>query len=218
MVPLRIEFALQTPWCPPHQGLHLDGLIAWALVQIAQGQGEPVEYQAILDALPFERHTTPLGWVWKASLLRPTRTLARERRYMTARTAVDDMAERMRSGEIQGRAVTRIDTQRGLFKNEANWYTVEHVERVVGWCIADPDQIAQALDVITHIGRLSRLDHGRVGPDVVLEEDPLALTRWAERHMPEPGDGLVPVHGRLHPPYWMGEETTHVWRPPSLNV
>lgn len=212
-LPLRITFDVVTPWCPPALGLHLDGLIGWALVKEAESEGRFIEdYDAVLADLPFDRHETPSGWVWKASFVRPTHVHGTELRYMTAKTATEEFARRMVAGTIEGKPLTTIDTVRGPYKNAAEFYHIEHVDRCVAYCVGDPERIAPLLDQITHLGRRARLDHGRIGSFAV-DEDEQAVTLWRQRHMPEPENGHQPIMGRLQPPYWMGEGRTHVWRP-----
>lgn len=218
MTPLRIEWALATPWCPPALGLHLDGLLAWAMVQQAELDGSlPESYDAVLADLPLGKHQAALGWVWQASLVRSVGVRGSERRYMTSKTFAAPFAERMLDGRIAGKPLSTIDTVRGPYKNDAFWYTIEHAERCVAYCIGDPDRIAPLLDRITHLGKRGRMDHGRIelqdGLPALIVEDPDALTLWRQRHMPEPENGHLPVVGRLHPPYWKGEGVTTVWRP-----
>lgn len=217
-LPLRIEWALATPWCPPPHGLHLDGLIAWALVQeMTEEERLPPTFAEAIAELPFDRYSCSQGWVWKASMVRPVEVKGSERRYMTAKTAAYEFAERMHDGRIEGKPLTTVDMVRGPYKNDAFWYTVEHVDRCVAYCIGDPERIVPLLERVTHLGKRMRLDHGRVAPvDGMLAtvvEDEAALTRWRQRNMPAPDNGHQPVMGRLQPPYWQGEGATMVWRP-----
>lgn len=224
-IPLRIDWTIATPWCPPALGLHLDGLLAYAVVQEAERDGRQFEaYDELLSELPFERHESGAGWCWKASLLKPVTVRGSERVYMTAKTATQSMAEAMVDGQITGRSIKSIDTVRGPFKNDAFWYTIEHVDKIQAWCIGDPERITELLSLITHLGKRSRLDHGRIalrdhsaddegGLDFHVVEDSQARDRWTRRYMPEQVDGYVPVQGRLQPPYWQGEGAGLCWRP-----
>jgi len=212
MIPLRVGFSLTTPWCPTQQGLHLDGLIAWAMTQEAEHEKRPYTHEEILQDLPFERYVGEFGTVWKASLVLPTEILGSERRYLTSKTAGADLMQRSLAGQIEGRPINQVDTVRGVHKNDALWYTIQDAPRCEAYCVGDPDRIAGLLDYITHLGRRGRLDHGRV-EHIELAEDPDALERWKLRNMPEPVEGYATVVARLSPPYWMGEGTTTVWRP-----
>lgn len=225
LIPLRIEWRLDTPWCPPSQGLHFDGLIGFALKQEAEEQGrEFSDFQELLVDLPFAKHDTPSGWVWKASLVRPTHVRGTERRYMTAKTASQELARRTVEGGILGRPLSKVDTVRGAFKNDAFWYTLEHTVALQAYCVGDPERLLPLLDRITHVGKRTRMDHGRValkerndsqeaGLDFLVEEDPAALEKWKHRAMPEPMEGYVPFASRLLPPYWAGEGQQLCWRP-----
>lgn len=224
-IPLRIEWNLSSPWCPPAQGLHLDGLIGYALKQEAESTGRAfASFDELLADLPFQRHETASGWVWKASLVAPETVLGTERRYMTSKTATQGLAERTVDGLILGRPLSKIDTVRGVFKNDAFWYTLEHAPKLVGWCVGDPERLSALLDRITHVGKRGRIDHGRValrersdtseaGLDFTIDEDETALEKWKLRHMPEPIDGYVQIAARLLPPYWAGEDQQVCWRP-----
>lgn len=213
MIPLRIQWTLATPWCPPPVSLHLDGLIAWAMVKEAEDQGRFFEnYDEILSQLPFAKHESEAGWVWKASFIKPLQVLGSERRYMTTKTAVASMAELMTEGRIAGKPLTSIDTVRGPFKNDAFWYTIEHVDACAAYCVGDPERLAPLLDLVTHLGKRARLDHGRISA-FTMDEDASADRLWRNRNMPEPENGHQPIMGRLRPPYWMGEGQTQVWRP-----
>lgn len=216
-LPLRIDWTLVTPWCPPALGLHLDGLIGFAMLEEAEAKNRSfTSYDELLAELPFARHESLAGWCWKASLVRPAAVLGSERRYSTAKTSTAALAARTANGQIVGRPLTAIDTVRGPFKNDEIWYTLEHVEQCSAWCVGDPDRIVSLLDYITHLGKRGRLDHGRIDMDQThVVEDATALTRWQERQMPEPLHGYVPIVGRLQPPYWQGEGAGIVWRPES---
>ncbi|EQD66040.1 hypothetical protein B1A_08284, partial [mine drainage metagenome] len=87
-LPLRIDWTLVTPWCPPALGLHLDGLIGFAMLEEAEAQNQSfTSYDELLAELPFARHESLAGWCWKASLVRPAAVLGSERRYSTAKTS-----------------------------------------------------------------------------------------------------------------------------------
>lgn len=216
-IPLRIEWQLETPWCPTAQPIHLDGLIAWAKVDRALAEGEQFEsYDEILAELPFAKHETPAGWCWQASMLVPDGMHGVERRYLTAKTPI---AEIQLSIGLKGEGVimeggrATIDIQRDYFKPSALHYTLEHVERVRAWCVGDPDEIAPLLDRIRTLGKKGRLGHGRIAGEAEMHEDPAALEMWQHRLLPKPKEGYFPVNGRLRPPYWSGDDTTMAWRP-----
>lgn len=212
-VALRIQWDLATPWSPPPHGIHLDGLIARIIVEEHTREGTPFTYDGVHADLPFARHETPLGTVYKASLLQPEGIRGAERRYMTEKTSMQDLAERSADGELEGRPMKTIDTVRGPFKNGALWYTEQTIDALVAWCITDePDRLIPLLGAITHIGKRVRFDLGRVAK-LQVDEDPEALDKWRLRQMPEPVEGYVEILGRLGPPYWQAEGATTVWRP-----
>jgi CRISPR type IV-associated protein Csf3 len=222
MSPLRIEWTLDTPWCPPANPIHLDGLIAWAKVDRAIANGEAFEdYDEILCDLPFAKHETPTGWVWQASMLMPGKVSAVERRYLTSKTPVADiLSSTGKAGEasvIEGGRAT-IDTQRDYFKPSALHYTLEYVDTITAWCVGDVDEIVELLGRIKTIGKKGRLGHGRIVGDAKVEIEDYAFEYWKRRLLPEAQDGYFPVNGRLRPPYWKGNDTGVVWRPLDLLV
>ncbi len=211
--PLRITWKLATSWCRPARGLHLDGLLAWALVQEALHAGRVFEtFEEIICTLPLEKHTVGADWCWKASLIMPTGLRGVEMRYMTAKTNLADFAEKMTDGSILGKPLTTIDTVRGAYKLDAFWYSTEHADGCEAWCVGDPERITALLDHVHHLGKRGRLDHGRIELWSV-DEDAAAAEKWRLRAMPEPEDGFIPAVGRLQPPYWKGEGTRPIWMP-----
>jgi CRISPR type IV-associated protein Csf3 len=211
--PLRIEWQIATPWCPPALGMHLDGLLAWATIREAGREVcEVTADDSLLANLPFAKSESESGWVWKASLVEPHGVRGSERRYMTAKTASQEFAERMNDGRIVGKPLTEIDTVRGPYKNDAFWYTVQDIDSCVAWCIGDPARITELLGQVHNLGKRGRLDHGRIADFKVIEDED-ATMRWRRRNMPEPQEGYAPSVGRLRPWYWEGEGATQIWKP-----
>ncbi|WP_186214762.1 type IV CRISPR-associated protein Csf3 [Burkholderia gladioli] len=218
--PLRITWRLDTPWVPPAKGLHLDGLIAHALVQRAlqdeQSLSDDASFDSLLADLPFERHEGANGWCWKASLLQVS-VIGSERRYMTTKTPSQSIAEWTALGVISPKGGAKVDTVRGLYKAGAMHYPLEHVDTIHAWCVGDPDVIADLLSDIPALGLKTRLGHGRLtetdGMRFEMNEDAQAMTNWTLRNMPDEIDGYLPVAGPLRSPYWLRSAEQIVWRP-----
>ena len=230
-VPLRIEWRLATPWVPPSQGLHLDGLIAHAIVQRAVngagefGTGAQINYDDLLVDLPFAKFSgADLGeaepdgqrWVWKASLLEAD-VVGSERRYLTTKTPISAIAEHTASGLLSAKGGAKVDTIRGYYKAGAMHYTLEHVRSVSAWCVGDPDRLADLLGDIESLGSKTRLGHGAIreveGQLFSMVEDERALALWKRRLMPTPELDFVPVQAPLRSPYWRRDRAVLAWRP-----
>lgn len=216
-VPIRVEWRLRTPWCPPELGLHLDGRVARALYDGAMADGSFTTFDDLHAQLPFERYTSPdTGQsVWMASMLIPHAPTGFERRHLTRRTDVVAMSLAMspETPIIAGKPMSMIDTSRGFYKNASVYYSIQHVDRVYAYCIGDPDRLVALLGRVHSLGKRTRLGHGVVVETVKVVEDEEAWTKWRLRHMPEAIEGYAPVHARLEPPYWQGEGRVMAWRP-----
>lgn len=228
MEPLRIECRLATPWHPPAFGLHLDGLLAWSLVQDAKAaRADLVDYEAIISDLPLERHllaTHPGGGhsVWCASQFVPVGWLGQERRYMTAKTSVEDMSHWIGRKVVETKGGSTIDTARGIAKNSQAYYTVEHVRGLRAWCVGDRDAITDLLSRVRAVGVKTRIGLGTLLPyadgalwDVRADEQASQL--WRRRSSPERliEDSFRAI-GSWRAPYWQG--TDPIWRPMPLRI
>lgn len=215
-LPLRVEWTLTGPWCPPAYAIHLDGLVASAVVtrKIGADVADDAAFDELQSDLPFERE----GEVWKASILRPKRILHAERRLMTCRTPELLLSDLSEAGKLEGRRLTKIDTVRGPMKNAAFYSTAQTVDGLVAWCVADPDALADLLGDIKSIGKRRRLGFGQVAVDgLSIVEDPIANELWKRRNLPEQPkdtrDTYVEVINRLAPPYWRADGRRVVWMP-----
>ena len=221
MEPLRVEFQLVTPWSPPHGGVHLDGLVAWAVKEealrngtVPQGDGD---YAAIIADLPFEKHETDAGWCWKASMLRVLGYMGQERRYLTAKTPVTAMAIDIGRRVVEEKGGSYIDTVRGIGKNSAMYYTLEHAKGFEAYCIGDLDALTYLLGDIEAIGVKTRLGHGSLRPYndgklFRITRDESAREKWMYRNAPvKLTPDMHPCVGTCRPPYWRDKE--YVWTP-----
>jgi CRISPR type IV-associated protein Csf3 len=226
--PLRIECRLATPWFPPAFGLHLDGLLAWSLVNDTKSAGvELIDYQAIISDLPLERHllASQAGHgdaVWCASQFVPVGWLGQERRYLTAKTSGEDMAHWIGRHVVDTKGGSTIDTVRGIAKNAQAYYTVEHVRGLRAWCIGDLDAITDLLSRVRAVGVKTRIGLGTLLPyrDGSLWEvrpDEQASQFWRRRSSPERLiDDSFRAIGSWRSPYWKGTEP--IWRPMPMRI
>ena len=221
MEPLRIEFQLAGPWSPPLGGVHLDGLVAWAVKEEALRNGTVLQanedYAAIIADLPFEKHESPNGWCWKASVLEVVGYRWQERRYLTAKTPVLDMALAIGDRVVEEKGGSYIDTVLGLGKNAALFYTLEHAQGFEAYCIGDFDALSELLQHIAAIGVKTRLGHGSLQPYddgklFRITSDASAHEKWKRRNAPERlCDNMIPAVASFRPPYWKGKD--YCWVP-----
>jgi CRISPR type IV-associated protein Csf3 len=212
--------------------VHFDGLLALQVVQeslrVASPPSPPVasqqhsgddgvDYAALIEDLPLEKYESDSGWCWKASKLTAVNYLGQERRYLTAKTPVNDMARKIVDGVVEAKGGSIIDTQRGIGKNSSLYYTLEHVAELHAWCVGDRDGIDYYLSRLRAVGMKTRLGHGALtefddGKLFRIVDDEDARTKWQLRNLP---DRLMPAMypgvGATHPPYWKNK--SYCWLP-----
>jgi CRISPR type IV-associated protein Csf3 len=225
MEPLRIDCRLAGPWCPPAFGLHLDGLLSWVLVEDAKkARQTATSYESIIADLPLDQHVfdNEQGRVWCASLFTPVGWMGQERRYLTAKTNVEDMAHWIGEGVVDKKGGSIIDTVRGLAKNSQAYYTIEHVRALRAWCVGDADAVQDLLSRVQAVGVKTRIGLGtllpyddgslwRVTPDLE------AADMWRRRSSPvKLIDASYRAIGTWKSPYWQGSEP--IWRPTALRI
>lgn len=208
MSPLEIRFRLVTPMRAPEQPIHLDALLAWAAVDAAGGD------LAAQDDLPLELHAADGRRVWKASRL-VFQPLHRQMMPMTR--TFDPWAWAMDRGRVYTGGGNRLDPGMGPYKAYQIYVPLVQVERVRAWCIGEAERIGELLARVTHLGKLARLDMGRVLSREILPCAE-ARERWKCRTMPEPLPGYRPAVMTLMPPYWRREMRTVAWEPSAALV
>lgn len=227
MEPLHIEFTLAGPWAPPAFGTHFDGLIAHAIVRDAlscEGLANPENERQFADMiceLPFEKYESPAGWCWKASKLQAVGYHGQQRRYLTAKTPVGDMARAIGNGTVETKGGSIIDTVRGIGKNSALYYTLEHAQKLQAWCIGERDSLEYLLQQIDAIGVKTRIGHGALVPYpdgrlFKITADESATEKWKTRNLPDRlVDDMYPDVGAIQPPYWKNK--VYCWMPRSAD-
>lgn len=229
-VPLRIQWELATPWHPPALGLHLDGLLAHAVVQRKMADLDATDesqakltFADLIRDLPLSRFETDGGtqgdrWVWMASLLQGD-VVGSERRYMTTKTPVQSIADLTAEGLLSKKGGSKVDTVRGPYKAGSMHITLQHVKTLTAWCVGDPDQIADLLGDIHALGGKTRLGHGRIlekaGQLFTMDEDAEAFEHWKRRLMPIEMPGYASVIAPLRSPYWARDTAVPAWAPVS---
>ncbi len=208
MVPLRIDWTFTTPVVVNNDYLqHLDALVAFAVCEEAKefGASNAIELSQDLSHI-FAQHESANGSVWKASALLCTPSSATFNATMVRRTEHWDYIVAQDSGLLQGRGRKVIDSGSGSDRNYFIYHPYQWLERAQAWCIADEDELREALGRIQAIGKLTRNGFGRI-KDMTVVRDEEAYDRWKFRVLPLETDGAkgidyVLTRQCLQPPYW----------------
>lgn len=214
MAPLRITFNLLRPMVQPENPIHLDALIAYAVVQEHLLQGTFKSFADSQAALPLAREVRGDLWCWKASALIPSVRIATDQRFLSRKFSSELYSELYAEGLISFKGKNNppsagpIDTARNHNKAANFLYPVDLVPFLVGFCVGDQEEITRLLNNHVHeIGKRRRLSHGEVG-GITVDHDPMALNLWNQRSLPWPEAGYIATAGSVHPPYW--DQTTRV--------
>ncbi|MYM92615.1 type IV CRISPR-associated protein Csf3 [Duganella vulcania] len=213
MQPLRLEWTLSTPMVVGAHPLHLDALVAYAVTEEALRTGMVVSgpISDIARDLPLQREEQAGQWCWKASALRRAAG-PHSTRFWTRKTDPYDYATRAQTGQLEGRFkapmkpyAAKIDTQRGLLKQQFKFFPVQQIQTVTAWCIGDLNRLEELLHpdsgFVTNLGGKGRMGFGKVR-SFLIESDDAALMKWAERVLPWAHEGALPVRLAIRPPYW----------------
>ncbi|NCA72644.1 MAG: hypothetical protein EOM91_21830 [Sphingobacteriia bacterium] len=209
MGPLCVRFRLVTPMRSPEQPIHLDALLAWAAVEAAHGD------LGAQDRLPLERYTGADGrWVWKASrVFIPV--VARGREPMIRSFEPWNWGDD--KGTVYLDSPNNLKAGTGPFKGHLFGVSTLQAEAAYAWCVGDRAQIAELLVRVTNLGKLRRLDFGRIA-QITVAEDPDALERWQVRALPDERPGYRTSLQTLRPPYFDRALREPAWEPPAALV
>lgn len=221
MQTLKVECRVANVWSPPAFGVHLDGLIGWALVnQAKQSGGSSLDFNEILADMPFVSHVFPSGErVWQASILTPTGVHGLERRMMTSVVSPHKMFRLVDRGVVSEKG-GKWEGVRGPEKNSQIFYTTQRISGLQAWCVGDADAIAYLLNEIRAVGSRTRIGMGALMPfddGAFWRVTPCkeAETLWALRNLPSiEGVPSLPRYadvGAYQPPYWEGSSV--IYRP-----
>lgn len=235
--PLKVTFELDTPMVASAYPVHLDALVAFAITKaaIAGMDADSLSdegVRALAAELPFDRHSHGGEWVWKASALIPDQEGEQSVRMWTRKTNTADYAQRAAAGTLDIGARTKnalaagtkyagaIVTVRGLLKNQFEFYPVKEVFHLSAWCVGDIDLIEPLLapesGLITHLGKRTRIGHGRI-KSVSIKEHSDAAENWKIRVLPwAESNAYVPVDAAFRPPYWAVENRGAAFVPVDL--
>ncbi|MGF6440145.1 type IV CRISPR-associated protein Csf3 [Paraburkholderia youngii] len=235
MEPLRLTWKLGSPIVASAHPLHLDSLVAYALVEetlcnlTESGKGKDDKRlirELAEQPLPLGREEREGAWCWQASaLLSVSDDIVHSTGFWTRKTDVYDHAERIEAGQIKGRYKfplkpyeLKLDMERGLFKQQLKYFPIRQVSEVQAYCIGDADRLLELLEPgrhISHLGAKTRMGYGKV-VSFEIEPDTDAQRNWSRRVLPWEHEGAVQMELAVRPPYWAVENRQLAWARPDL--
>lgn len=211
MQPLKVTFRFSSPVVMDSEyGIHLDGLLAWAVADEAERFGSSSAWEDAQDLhylLEKAEDADSGEWVWKASqvIFQP----ASERFFFNMIRKADPLTylEGIDAGHIhQRRERSYIDTQSGSLRAYQLLAPYQWMEKAECWCIGDQEAIQEHLAHVTSLGKMRRNGYGALA-SIVVEPDPAAITLWKLRTLPvgmtgAPGHQYAETLQCLSAPYW----------------
>lgn len=201
---MRITWEISTPMVEPDHPIHLDALLAFSIYEetLSIGAGVQSAITATGD-LPVE--STAEGIPMTSQLfLEANPAVPMELMPRVRSTDIDWATEEMLRGGVARtkRSYTNLSTgrfRRFDIRTPVRWYT-----SATAWCLGDRDGVEECLSRIEHIGKLTRLGHGRV-ESMTISEDPMAERLWRLRSLPATMSGSslhFRAFGGCRLPYW----------------
>jgi len=193
----------------PTRPIHLDSLLAAALVSRAMATNAPDPYSE-QEKLPLRKEGAGPDWVWCASQVFFDKTnqqsVAMVRPYQMM-----DWAERF--GKVWTGKRNVIPQGTGPMKSEQIFLPIADVTNVQAWGVGDIDLVRQLLSELTGLGKVTRNGWGRIDQIDVVPDD-LAEINWRRRSLPASMSHLaLPQHvegtGNVRPPYFQRRN----WQP-----
>lgn len=216
MHPMRVRWTLSTPMIPPAGGIHLDGLLAHAVVRRTLGSdvtalaGEGLSIRDVAGRLPLEQYRTQGAgddqWVWKASLIELDAHPANSHATITGKTSLDHMTRMFCAGQISGRGL-QINTGSGPRRSYLLRYPMLNVREATAYAVGDIDAVADLLGEIVGLGRKVVAGFGHIA-DCQVQPCAAEECRWWWRTMPHAeatvisAESFTPAMGNLRSPYW----------------
>ena len=214
MKPFRVNWWLSQPVCLSEYRLHLDALLAYAVVDEAIRDGASSKDALARQAtLPLERVGGEEKWIWKASSLLFKFASPPFLVQCVRQTDVDKIA--FAKGKLIDTKRSQISQGTGYYKDFDLRFGVQWVKSITAYGVGDIEGVRKLLSTIPALGKLTRNGWGRIMKYSV-EEDPEAVKRWQLRTLPQwvkvenPGNHCPGV-STVRPPYWRRELQEPVW-------
>jgi len=218
MTPLKVTAHIAEPIIDYGDGMHLDGLLAYAKFRQRQRAGEEfpdpnhVDWPTDFD-LPLSRWQAPLAgecharlldsngklWGWHASDIQWPDYAIEGSVALRKMTDQDQM--------VRGTDAGSLKSSTGLLKNRDKTYPTRQARRVWWWAYGDASRVRALLKEVTHVGKLHGHGQGRVQSWEVEEaavDRSLIDKSTLMRRMPASAVEATrpPVRGTIRAPYW----------------
>lgn len=195
---LKVTMTFSSPLVIPEHPVHLDALLAWAMVEEARDRNDdnPLVAQ---EALPLGKS----GVTWQASALAFTPMGSPFLVPMTRTFDINRLANDQGVKYIGNKQKFTQGT--GKYKGYDMKVPCRWMEKAEAWCVGDEDEVGRLLSKVTAVGKLTRIGYGAVATCSVDQVEDGGL--WRLRNLPPDGDmphgvQFALVQQNLQPPYW----------------
>ena len=199
MRPLKIEWTFTSPVILPGHTLHLDGLLAWARVEEAKYDPDPL---AAIEDLPLARD----NGVWQASQIFMSPASTPFMTHMVRQLELDALA--LDQGVLYSGEKNSFQKGTGSMKSYNLLFPTQWMNKAEAWCIGDQERVIKLLARVKSLGKKGLNGYGKVRgckiEPAVIED----VEKWRLRALPPdkgmemPGVEYAPVIQTLSPPYW----------------
>lgn len=205
--PLKIEFEVVN-LALPTMPIHLDDVLAAAAVirfKENNASASDIDYDAIIDNLPIEKHTVENEWVYKASALAYKSIHGKFMRPYSQRINQTAFAVCKDDGTLKT-GISTVNYGSGPLKASIGLTPTAAKVLCVGYCIAQKESIEVLLGYLTNIGKRHNRGQGEILSVTVTEDTDNQL--WHRRHLPvvmsdiKTDDHALVSQIGTRPPYW----------------
>ncbi len=218
MQALKVTFNLSSPlFIDSEYPIHMDAIIASAVCMMAESMGSVNAWADADDLSGYLDKTSGDKWVWKASRLIFTPASGIQFMNQTRKSDPDRFFEDLGNywagrnptaenpiGSIRPETF-KINTASGQQRGYQSLIAYQWVSKAEAWVVGDKEALQDLLTSITHVGKATRNDFGRLTSITVEESD--EADKWMLRNLPiemASPDGIeyAKVNGCLRAPYW----------------
>lgn len=216
-IPIKIQWELIRPKaCVNDSPIHLDDLLAWAVVDRERqaGRGDDPGLYSAAQHLPLAKHET-MGNVWMASMLTfevrgPIFFMPMVKRFDLEQFVINN-------GLLYTLKMQTINSAGGRFKAYDMRVPLQWCTSATAYCIGDREEIKKLLSRVSNLGKFGRHNLGLV-KSFTIEEDPEAQDKWRYRALPlldvnNVLPGYAAAWGRAWPPYWLRTDRQRIQVP-----
>lgn len=221
MQPFVVDFEFASPICRESEyPIHLDGLIAYAVMRELEEMGEEDPWKGSEDLSGYLARTEGENWCWKASWIK-YEPLTSVLFTNTVKRAEPDLIYQSFEAGLWGskRAQSKtINTQSGQYR-AYQWLLPYQWVRGKAWGVGHIEDVEYLLQSrITYIGKQTRNGYGRIKSIKVSPAKESEVSFWMYRVLPEVPKEQTPfeyaeVFETIRPPYWKKIKRVRAFEP-----